>query len=318
MKWVNPMGIPADFKRRLGLGQTTSDPNLDAWAQLVTALRDSQQESWNAAKRSYLALKKIRGDLGLDFMVEPGGEGNPKNVGAWAPDLDQQAVDLQAMNEILINAANDVLASKRQLVWNPQIKDFGIQALPNDIVRIETVNNKAVLVLSSTGASTHGTGTIGIAPLAIGAIAGGLLIVGLGVYALVKDHNATMRHAADQKTVQTLSDNQVKMIQGGATPEQAAIATKAVTEGAAAIKAAEAKVEAAKAGGSDVSQWTSLLKTGGLIALGLGVLYIVAQVVPKGGVRSTAPATAMPLLENQRRRSRSRSKRRSHASGYGG
>jgi len=309
MNWVNPIKIPAELKR-LGLGQA-ADPNLDAWAQMITALRDSVQLSWNAAKASYLGLKKVREDLGLPFIAAPSGE-TDANVGAWGADLDQQAVDLQAINTILINAANDVLENKRKLIWDPTLKEFVIEALPDDVVRVENVGGKPTLVLITTGAATHSTGTIGIAPLAIGAGVAVLAVVaGIGLYSLVKDTNATMRSLAEQKTTQTLSNNQVKMIEKGATPEQAAQATKAVTDGVASIKEADAKLEQAKAGGKDVDAWTNLIKTGGFIALGLGVLYIVAQLVPKGGVRSTAPA--MPMQENRRRRRRRSNRTRTRA-----
>jgi hypothetical protein len=299
------MGIPADLKRRLGLGQATGDPNLDAWAQLVTALRDSTQLSWNGAKQSYLALKKIRADLGLPFMAGPGGENALENVGAWAPDLDQQAVDLMATNEIAINAANDVLQNKRKLIWNPTLKDFGIEALPDDVVRIEEMAGKPVLVLKTGQIAPPSTGTIGIPPLIVGAGilgAAALVVAGLGVYSLIKDTNATLRTIAEKKMLTTLSNNEKeKVLSGKATQPEATASTKALLDGATALKEAEAKAEAAKgAGGAGVDQWTNLIKTGGFIALGLGVLYIVAQLVPKGGVRSTA--AAMPLLENRNRR----------------
>lgn len=296
MKWVNPIKIPAQLRRYLGVGQA-GDPNLDAWAQMIAALRDSTQASWNSAKKSYLTLKKIREDLDLPWMAGPGGEGNVANIGAWAPDLDQQAVDAMVMTDIAVAAANDVLQNKRKLIWNPAINDFGIEALPTDPVHIEVINGKPTLVLAS-GGPTHGQGTIGILPLLVAAGAVVTVVQGLVVYELIKETNATLRTITEQKTIQTLSNNQVKMIEKGATPEQAAAATKAVTDGATAIKEAEAKVEAAKGTGGPVDQWTNLIKTGGFIALGLGALYIVAQLVPKGGVRRTAPA--MPLLENQR------------------
>jgi len=301
MNWINPMGIPANLKRRLGLGQATGDPNLDAWSQLVAALRDSTQASWDGAKQSYLALKKIREDLGLPFMAGPGGENAPANVGAWAPDLDQQAVDLQAMTQIAVNAANDVLQNKRKLIWDAGLKDFVIEALPDDVVRVEVMNNKPVLVLASTGANTHSTGTIGMLPLLIGAGVAVSVVQGLIVYELIKDANATLRSLSNDKMVRTLSNNQTQLVMSGkATPEQAAAATKAVTDGATAINESQAKAEAARAAGGGVDQWTNLIKTGGLIALGLAGLYIVAQLVPKGGVRGTAPA--MPMLENRKRR----------------
>lgn len=317
MKWANPIEFPRHIRQ--WLGQTPADPTLDAWSNLIAALRDSTQQSWNATRASYFGLKKVREDLGLPWMASPSGEAN-QNIGAWAPDLDQQAVDLEYMNKILIEVANQVLQNKRKLIWDPALKDFVIERLAGDPYRVELQNGQPVLVLNATNAVDHPPGTVGILPLLIGA--GALAVVqGLAVYAVIKDVNATLRSIAEQKTMQTLSNNQVKMIEKGATPEQATAATKAVTDGAAAIKAQEVELEKAKGQSGGVGQWTEFIKVGGLIALGLGVLYLVAQIVPKGGVRGTARVPAMPMLENRRGRSRRRrrsARRRVHASGYGG
>jgi hypothetical protein len=298
MNWTNPMRFSAELKR--WLGAAPSDPGLDAWASMMTALRDSTEASWQAARASYLGLKRVREDLGLPFYSTPT-EGNP-DKGGWAPDLDQQAVDLQAMRDVLVLAANDVLNNKRKLVWSEDLQDFVIEALPGDKLAVRVVNGKPVLYdpYFASLAEVHPPGTVGIAPLIIGgAIIGAAIVGGLVAYTIVKESMATMRTFSEQRTIQTLSNNQVSMMEKGATAEQATAATKAVTDGAASIKQAEAEVEKAKASGTGVDQWTNLIKVGGLVALGIGVLYIVAKLVPRGGVRGT-PALSPKLSENQR------------------
>src|SRR5574341_464993 len=83
---------------QLGQPPKGGDPN--AWGAYVAALRDKVAGKKSDVVQAYNTLKKVREQVGLPFMGGAAGEGGAPDTGAWAPDLEQQAVDIMAMGTL--------------------------------------------------------------------------------------------------------------------------------------------------------------------------------------------------------------------------
>lgn len=277
------------------LGQTSpSNADAAAWGEYLTALRSSIQTSWAGARQAYLTLKRVREQLGFPFISPvTGGEGGLVDNGGWSDSLESNMQDLQAMVKVTDDAFGDVLAQKRKLLYDAKTNDFAVEGLPSDVVRVRLTNGNLSLV-DGTGNTIHVTGTIGVAPViliggvAAVALSGAVTFVAAGL--VIKKTCDTVQAIAEQKTMQTALTKQAELVQSGkATPEQAAAMTKSVYDGATALATAKGKAEE----NSDTSKITKTVTTVALIGLGIGVIYLLAKLIPEGGLKRS-PA----MLEN--------------------
>lgn len=262
------------------LGQAEAPVSVAAWDSYLRGLATNLQSAWDRALSAHHTLHKVRTTLGLPFIVDRVTEAGA-TPGAWASDLEQQMLELQVMVQTLVGAANDTVAGKRQLGWNDQTNDFEIERLPEDAVRIETRNGRPVLIGNMTNEPVEVTGSLGIAPIVWVGIAA---VAAVATYFIVEEACKTVETVAKQKTYQTLSNHQHDLVTSGkATPEQAAKMTETILTGAKELEEAEAiKTEA-------TSPLMKTITTVSFVALGLGVLYVVAQVI---ATPKTLPARA--------------------------
>lgn len=271
------------------LGQPpTPDSTAEAIGAYVAGLRDTVAASKAAALGAYNALKKVRADLDLPFMSSPSGEGGGGGDG-WSPDLEQQAVDITAMANLLIAAADDVLAQKRRLFWDDKLKNFAIEGFATDTLRLQTDANGVPVLVDATGAPQHVTGQVGVAPVIVFGVVALALVQALILYLLIDQALKTVQVVAEQQTQKTLA-KAVKahadlVASGKATPDEAEKLNRSMYDGAAALQKAQAASSAAKGFESDT------LKTLGYIALGIGILYAIVKLVPSPAQRGMlAPA----------------------------
>lgn len=270
------------------LGANETAPDASAWAAYVAAANADVQAAWGAAKNSYLVLKKVREKLGLPFITSAGGEG--ADTGGWSEDLDVQAKDLQAMAKVLDDAAKDVASGKRKLYFDPKTKTLAIEGKPDDILQlVQDANGVPVLVSTKTGYPIHVGGTIGIPPLIIAAAAGGVVQT-VGLYLLAKQAMRTFETVGQQKTMRTISDNQTKQIEKGATPAEAKANTDAIYQGATALTKAE--TEKTKASGGETDKLADTVVKIGYLALIGGVIYVAAGVISRMPTAAFTPAHA--------------------------
>lgn len=261
---------------------TPPDPygSPEAWASYLSSLRQALQVASSKAVQSYQTLRQVRKDLGLPFMA-PGGES--QDLGAWTPNLEQEALDVFAMAKVFSDGVSDVLEGKRKLVWRENLQDFAIEGFSSDPLRIEYAPSGAPELVDALGAQTHVPGQIGVAPLVIVAAVGGLsLVTGIAVGVLVYQGLRTIEVVAEQKTQRTLAETAGKnsdlVAQNKATPEQAAKLNQSLYSGAAEWQKAAGESKRDDKGTGDIA---SAVKTLAWVGLGVGVLYVVAQVIGK-------------------------------------
>jgi hypothetical protein len=277
----------------LGQAASASAVNSVAWEAYVRALRGNLNAAWMRALNARNSLKNIRERLGLPF-ISAGGEGAPP--GGWDEGLEQNFREISSMVATLSRFADEALAGGRRLVSSNGT--LGFERLPADFTRVDVVVQngleRPVEVENATDRPVVVTGTVGaLPPIVIGAIA---IAAAITTYFVVEQVCETVENVAEQKTFETLSNNQTRQIEQGATPEQAKALTDSLYEGAAQVH--EARAMEAAAGRSEIPQ---TIRTVGFIALGLAALYIVAQLFTRrGGGTALAPAR---MLDNPVRRS---------------
>lgn len=273
------------------LGQATPDPqNAEAWGAYIAALRGSLQTSWARARTAYLTLKKVRADLGYPFMLSGFPEGGVgADNGAWDTSLEGNIQDLQAMVKVMDDAFGDVLAQKRKLFYVAASNDWAMEGLPGDLLRVKLNAQNQLSLVDGQGQNIHVTGTIGLAPLivvagvAAVAVSGAVAFAG-AAYAIVKTVDA-IASIAEQKTMQTAINRQAELVQSGAaTAEEAAALTKSVFDGAAAVNVSKAKLEEAK-NKPNTDGFGDTIKTIAYVGLGIGVVYLIAKLIPEGGLK---------------------------------
>lgn len=277
------------------LGQAGPAQDLAAWEAYLKALRANIIDSWSRAVSAYTGLKNARADLDLPFMIAQGapeaGAPGMSSAASWAPDLEQNAMDLMAMVQLIVNAIDDVLSNKRKLVWDQTIGALTIEALPGDI-RLVIQNGVPVLV-NQSGAQVHpvsdkGIGAVGIPPLVWLATAT-TSVLALPAYFIVQKAVNNMTDVAEQKTIQTISEKSYDCVKSGkCTPEQAANLNKSLYDGASGLRESKAKEAAAKA--KPTTDITKAITTVALVGLGLAVIYAVVRLVPAPSARA-APRT---------------------------
>ncbi len=266
----------------------TPDSTADAIGAYVAGLRDTVVASKAAAISAYNGLKKVRADLDLPFMSGPVGEGGGDGNG-WSPDLEQQAVDITAMANLLIAAADDVLAQKRRLFWDDQMKNFAIEGFATDTLRLQTDANGVPVLVDAAGSPQHVTGQVGVAPIIVFGVVALAVVQALILYLLIDQALKTVQVIAEQKTQKTLAEAVKKhadlVATGKATAEDAAKLNKSMYDGATSLQKEQTSSQAAKKGFE-----SDTLKTLGYIALGLGILYAIVKFIPSPSSRARAPA----------------------------
>lgn len=271
-----------------------SDPDLAAWEAYLKALRDQLQGDWARAKTAYLALKKVREGLGLPFIDDSiVAETGSHPPGAWTSNEQTQVEDLQAMTTLIVKAFDDVIAGKRKLQWDQKGGFFTIEALPDDLLRLElSANGVPVLVDTKTGQATHVPGSVGI-PNFVWVATAATSVLALPAYFVVDAAVNTLTDVAEQRTLQVIANRQFDCVQSGkCTPAEAAALTKAVFDGASGVREAKAKQAAAE--GKPTSDLADTAKTLGWVALGLGVLYAVVRLIPAGALGGAGSARLLP------------------------
>lgn len=285
----------ANWSGTLGATPVTADPA--AWGAYLASLRDSVQTSWSKAREAYFTLKKVREDLGLPFKASPTGESpayGMSSEAAWSDSLEQNAVDIQAMVKVCVDAANDAIAGKRKLVWNDKIGEFVIEGLSGDTYQIKRNSEGVPLLYAADGKQAHASGTIGLPQVIVGLAIGATVVQGLTIYFGVKKLCETLENVSSDKTIRTVMETQAEMIKGGASPEQAKAATEAVFQGAAAVTKAKGEAAANK----PPDDWASTLKTLGYLAFGAAVIYAIIRLVPP--IERAPRMVTAPMLGNPR------------------
>lgn len=272
------------------LAQATPSNPADpaAWGAYITALRGSLQMSWAGARGAYLTLKKVRADLGMSFIAPPVGEGGTPDNGAWSDSLEDNMLDLQAMVKVTDDAFGDVLAQKRKLLYDAASNDWAVEGLPGDLVRVKLNQAGQLSLADATNQQIHVGGTIGLAPILIAAAVGAAAISGAVTFVaaaiVIKKTCETIQAIAEEKTLQTALTKQAELVQSGkATPAEAAALTKSVFDGAASVNESKAKLEEAKSK-PNADGLGNTIKTVAYVGLGIGVIYLLAKLIPSKGL----------------------------------
>lgn len=250
-----------------------------AWGAYLGALRDKIQSSKASAVSAYNTLKQVRENLGLPFF---GGGGENPDLGAWSQDLEQQAVDILEMSKICVSAADDAIAGKRKLIWDDKVEDFAVEGFPSDKLRIQYDGSGTPVLVDGAGYPQHASGQVGFPPIVFGAIAVGAVVQAVGIYLIVDKALDTIQVVANQKTEKTVAEATKKhadlVAQGKATPAEAEALNNSIYKGATDLRKAATEPKAKQT--ADIAD---AVKTLAWVGLGIGVLYVVAQVIRGGG-----------------------------------
>lgn len=248
------------------------DVNTQAWEAYIRSIRNQMVNSWNEARAAYLTLQKVRESFGLP-LITPAGEA-VEEQGALNARQNQVFLDLAAAADFLAKVADDVLAGKRQVGYD-SADGMVIELLPEDTMKAATVDGRLRLVNVSDGAPVPVTGTISAVPILVWA--GMAAVTALALYYVVDSNSQTMKAVAQVKMLETVSSQNAELVASGkATPEQAAKMTSAVFAGATALETAKG---AARESESE-SGIQGTVRTVMWVALGIGVLYFAAKVIP--------------------------------------
>jgi len=293
------------------LGQATPAEDSKAWETYLVSLRASILDSWRRATSAYNGLRNAREQLGLPFMV-PAGSGESvapglSSASAWDQGLEQQAGNLMAMVQLITNSIDDVVANKRKLEWDQARREFFVELLPTDLLRIDMQGNVPVLVNAKTGAPenvvpNNGIASLGIPPIVWFATAT-TSVFALPVYFVVQKAVDNMRDVAEQKTIRTIGEKSYECVQSGkCTPDEAAKLNQSLYSGAAGIHESKAKEESAKA--KPTQAVSAAVIVAAIAAVGLAAILVFGR--RTGGGASAAAqlpaASPVPALARNPRR----------------
>lgn len=249
------------------------DPSVvdeQAWNAYFKGVRDQLDVSWMRLRDAYLTHQKIRAQLGLKQVMEPG---EAFDAGAISAETEENVLHLQAVTILLTGFMDDVLAGKRKLWFDEPSRDFRIELLPNDTLTTRTDATGALRLVSvDTLEEVPVTGTVGN-PWAIVA---GVAVVALGVYFTGSEICDTIRSQAEEATRQTISNNQTEQIKKGASPEQAKALSDSIYEGAKQLE--QAKGEAKKK--TSESGLAGTIRTVAWVGLGIAGIGLLMRVMP--------------------------------------
>lgn len=262
-----------------------------AWQAYLKAMRDSTVASWNRAQRSYVALKRIRSDLGLPLVV-PTTEATMS--GALSPQTEADIVNLGSMITVATKFADEALANKRRVLYAGDGVGLAIEALPSDSYVIGTANGGYALVgrdgkpVAITGTTVESIGQLGIAPIVW--VAGAAVAIAVVVSAYFAFDAACERSIAEtrQAALQTIETHSKELIESGkSTPEQEQKRIAAVYAGAAQVTEAEAQ---AKQAPKSTTSLERTIVTVAYVGLGIAAIYLAAQIIPSFAPRREAVA----------------------------
>jgi hypothetical protein len=241
-----------------------------AWNAYLLGVKDQMVGSWNRLRDAYLTHQRIRAQLGLQQVMQPG---EKFDRGALTEETEQDILHLQATVILLSDFMDQAISGNRKLWFDKGQSDFLIEQSPNDTITVQRDARGAMrLVEISTGKEVPVDGAVGN-PFAIVA---GIAVVAIGVYFTTATICDTVRTSAEEATKQTITTNQTKQLELGATPEQVKANTDAIYEGAAQLE--RAKGESKQKEGESGLQKT--IRTVAYVGLGIAVVALLIKVAP--------------------------------------
>lgn len=277
------------------VGAPPEDARVDsAWTDYFISLRNRMVDSWNATRVAYLGLQRVREAFGLPLIV---GVSEGADPNALSEAENQVILELAATNDYLTKLMDDVLAGTRRVFYvNAQAdtNDFAIEALPTDNTFVNERNGRTVLV-DPSGSVIPVSGTLGN-PIVWGGIVAGVAVAAMAAYYYTNDsNNQVAKVQLEEKGKQELAKQSAAMVSSGkATPEEAKKIVDAILLGSAELKRAGVQADKEKEG----EGIQSTIKTVMWAALGVGVLYALAKVVPPLVASAEQAASRPKLLTN--------------------
>lgn len=249
------------------------DPSVvdeQAWNAYFQGVNDQLVGSWNRLRDAYLTHQRIRAQLGLQQVMQPGERFDP---GAISEETEQDVLHLQASTLLLSKFMDEVLDGTRQIAFDKAKGDFFIERLSSDTITVQLNARGAPRVVELDSESEVPVdGTVGN-PWAAALIA---VVAGLTIYFTTAKVEDTIKSNVEQATMATISSNQTRQIELGATPEEVKTNTDAIFEGAKQLE--RAKGESKKQEGETGVQ--STIRTVAWVGLGIAVVALLAKVAP--------------------------------------
>lgn len=227
----------------------------DAWSAYFKSRASSLNLAWMLAKGAYKSFRQVRVDLQLPILDD--GDSN-----AWSQSLAQDAADLQAIVNVLLQVASDVVSGARGVAWNTEKQDFYIERLPSDDIRIvvsDDPNNADLLSIVSTksGEAVHAVDQVSAPPdLSI-------YVASLRTFVLAESACFNLRSYAEQKTLATLGAYRQKLVSQGtqSSDEQGQLLIHAIQDSSKGVyDAASASLATSKVVSGGSSGWSNTEK----------------------------------------------------------
>lgn len=287
-----------------GAGATMPAAQASGWAGVVSNVQAALDGARAHLRSELAAYAQLRADLGLpafDTSATEGGSATPiadyvSSVNAGAPAWTQSASDaaskLLSTADFVSGALGDALGGSRALYFGAQAggqasSDLYIGSKPGDPYRVllaADASGATRITYYDTTTSPAASGTLGLAPILIGAIALGVVVVSIATAYAIAKYSETLAEAAHTDMVKKVSDNEAGLVAAGlATPEQATAQTKALADLARATQPSTST-------GTDfatVAKWIGISLIAVAAVAGLG---IVARAMPERRHEARAPS----------------------------
>lgn len=253
--------------------------------------RDDLRAAWlesQAAEEQLYVFRYGANAKGANLpMLDPEG-----TEGGWTEKHREYAQALRGIVPVLLGYAEEALASERNVAWDERSGEAVILGKPGDQQVLVEAN---AIVLKIGGEITNKTPASGAVGLPQGAIIAGAFVVSLVgivatslvVYGVTKNVVGLLRERAQERMQKQTIDYVQSLIDKGVPPAEALAAGQALLRDSAEAREAENKRDEQ----DPLNKFTDMLKVGMYAALGLGALYVGAQLLtsmPRG--RSTALA----------------------------
>lgn len=223
---------------------TLPEDQAEAWLQQVAIGRDSLRASTASLRTAYAGYQAVRADLGMSaFDALPTGDASPPGglsnlnyygqAGVWTAAAEADQAKLLSASDFMAQCLDDAINGARTLNFDQG--DVFVGALPGDPYRVllQVPAGGTGAVPTVLDAQGQVEGTLGFVQFLVGAAV--LAVVSLATaYAVGKlsDYLGQKHH---DESLATISTNQTQLVASGkATPEQAAMLNKAMTDLAAA------------------------------------------------------------------------------------
>lgn len=226
----------------------------DAWSTYFKARADSLNLAWTLAKGAYKSFRQVRVDLQLPILDDG-------DASAWSQTLAQDAADLQAIVNLLLKVASDVISGVRGVAWNTDKQDFYIEKLPTDEIRIVVTDSpqdtgRLTLVSTKTGELVHAQNQVSAPPDL------SLYVASLRTFVLAEAACFTLRSYAEQRTLETLGAYRQKLVNEGVQnkEEQGKLLVHAIEDSSKGVyDAASSRLTPSKVSGGS-SEWSNTEK----------------------------------------------------------